>query len=87
VYGTETYPTLISFSNETWINITGFVPLRIRYLLKPSKRMRNYDIFQQDNAKARTKNYSMHSLVSVYGAEYKAGDNDPHIQQTQPLQF
>jgi hypothetical protein len=47
--------------------------------------MKNYDISQQDNAQACKKNYSMHSLVSVYGAEYEAGDNGPHIQQTQTL--
>jgi hypothetical protein len=28
----------------------------------------------------------MHSLVSVFGAEYEAGNNNgPHIQQTQTL--
>jgi len=47
--------------------------------------MRNYDISQQDNAKACTENYSMHSLVSVFGAEYGAGNNGPHIQQIQTL--
>jgi hypothetical protein len=44
--------------------------------------MRNYD---KDNANACTENYSMHSLVSVFGAEYEAGNNGPHIQQTQTL--
>jgi len=81
VYGTETDPTLISFSNETWINIT----LRICYFLKPSICMRNYNISQQDNAKACTENYSIDSLVSVFGAKYEAGNNSPHIQQTQTL--
>jgi len=27
----------------------------------------------------------VHSLVSVFGAEYEAGNNAPHIQQTQTL--
>jgi len=27
----------------------------------------------------------MHSLVSAFGAEYEAGNNGPHIQQTQTL--
>jgi hypothetical protein len=44
VYGTETDRTLISFINETWINITGLVPLRRCYFLKPSNCMKNYDI-------------------------------------------
>jgi hypothetical protein len=79
VYGTETDPTLFSFSNNIRINITGLLPLRICYFLKPSNCMRNYDISQQDNAKACTENYSMYSLVSVFGAEYEAGDNGPQI--------
>jgi hypothetical protein len=47
--------------------------------------MRNYNISQQDNAKVCTENYSMHSLISIFGAEYEAGNNSPHIQQTQTL--
>jgi len=55
VYGTETDPTLMSFSNETWINITGLVHLRLCYFLKPSNCMRNCDISQQDNPKLAQK--------------------------------
>jgi len=87
VYGTETDPTLISFSNNTWINIAGLVPLRICYFLKPPNCMRNYDISQQDNAKACTENYSMYSLVTVFGAEYEAGNNGPTFNRPKPLQF